>query len=67
MKREYYMDGEKVSRYTFFKQLEATTLNMWRIDSAWFCFEEYYAYTKAEIRQGKVVSYGHTFWSEVVE
>lgn len=67
MKREYYIDEEKVSRYKFFKQLETTTLMTWRIDSAWFSFEEYYAYTKAEIRRGKVVSHGHTFWSEVIE
>lgn len=67
MKREYYIDGEEVSRYTFFKHLEVEVYNQWRNNnSGWWCFEDYYAYIKTEIRKGSNFNYVHTFWSEVI-
>lgn len=68
MKREYYIDGEEVSRYTFFKYLEVEAYNQWRNkNSKWYCFEDYYGYIKDEIRNGSVFNYVHTFSSEVIE
>ena len=67
MKREYYADGEEVTRHTFFKYLEAEVYNQWRNNnSEWWCFEDYYDYIKTEIRKGNYFSYVHTFWSEVI-
>ena len=67
MKREYFIDGEEVSRYTFFKYLKVEVYNQ-RINrnSAWYCFEDYYDYVKTEIRNGNNFNYVHTFWSEVI-
>lgn len=35
MKREYFIDGEEVSRYTFFKYLEVEVYNQWGNNSGW--------------------------------
>lgn len=68
MKREYYVDGEEVTRHTFFNYLEDEAYNQWRNNnSEWWCFEDYYAYIKTEIRKGSNFNYVHTFWSEVIE
>lgn len=67
MKREYYVDCEEVTRHTFFKYLEVEVYNQWRNNnSEWWCFEDYYAYIKTEIRKGGNFNYVHTFWSEVI-
>lgn len=67
MKREYFIDGEEVSRYTFFKYLKVEVYNLWiNRNSAWYCFEDYYDYVKTEIRNGNNFDYVHTFWSEVI-
>lgn len=67
MKREYFIDGEEVSRYTFFKYLKVEVYNQWiNRNSAWYCFEDYYDYVKTEIRNGNNLNYEHTFWSEVI-
>lgn len=67
MKREYFIDGEEVSRYTFFKYLKVEVYNQWiNRNSAWCCFEYYYDYVKTEIRNGNNFNYVHTFWSEVI-
>lgn len=67
MKREYFIDGEEVSRYTFFKYLKVEVYNLWiNRNSAWYCFEDYYDYVKTEIRNGNNFNYVHTFWSEVI-
>lgn len=67
MKREYFIDGEEVSRYTFFKYLKVEVYNLWiNRNSAWYCFEDYYDYVKTEIRNGNNFNYAHTFWSEVI-
>lgn len=68
MKREYFIDGEEVSRYTFFKYLKVEVYNYWRNkNSGWYCFEDYYDYVKPKIRNGSTFNYVHTFWSEVIE
>lgn len=67
MKREYFIDGEEVSRYTFFKYLKVEVYNLWiNRNSAWYCFEDYYDCVKTEIRNGNNFNYVHTFWSEVI-
>lgn len=67
MKREYFIDGEEVSRYTFFKYLKVEVYNLWiNRNSAWYCFEDYYDYVKTEIRNENNFNYVHTFWSEVI-
>lgn len=67
MKREYYVDGEEVTRHTFFKYLEIDIFKYWQNEHHdWACFEDYYGYAKQKIRNGSEYSYGHTFWSEVI-
>lgn len=67
MKREYFIDGEEVSRYTFFKYHKVEVYNQWiNRNSVWYCFEDYYDYVKTEIRNGNNFNYVHTFWSEVI-
>ena len=68
MKREYYVDGEEVTKYTFFRLLEVDVYNQWRNGAnLWWCFEDYYGYIKSEIRHGSVFSYMYNFWSEVLK
>lgn len=67
MKREYYVDGEQVTKYTFFKYLEADVFKYWKNEpDDWAWFSDYYAYVKQEIRSGSEYSYERTFWSEVI-
>lgn len=67
MKREYYIDGEQVTRYTFFKYLKSDVYKYWRNEpNDWTCFLDYYWYVKQKIRSGSEYSYGHTYWSEVI-
>ena len=47
MKREYYVDGEQVTKYTFFKCLEDDVFKYWQNEPhSWACFEDYYGYVK---------------------
>ncbi len=67
MKREYYIDGEKVTKQTYFKYLEEDVFKYWQNEPRiWTCFEDYYGYVKQKIRSGSEYSYGHTFWSKVI-
>lgn len=67
MKREYYVDGEQVTKYTFFKCLEDDVFKYWQNEPhSWACFEDYYGYVKQKIRSGSEYSYGHTYWSEII-
>lgn len=67
MKREYYIDGEQITRYTFFKRLEHDVYKDWKNESNdWVWLSDYYGYVKQKIRSGSEYSYGHTYWSEVI-
>lgn len=67
MRREYYIDGEQVTRYTFFECLEEDVFKYWQNEPhCWPCFEDYYGYVKQKIRSGSEYIYGHTYWSEVI-
>lgn len=67
MKREYFIDGEQVAKYTFFKCLEDDVFKHWKNEhNDWFWFSDYYGYVKQKIRNGSEYSYGRTFWSEVI-
>lgn len=67
MKREYYVDGEQVTKHTFFKYLEDDVFKYWQNEhNNWTCFEDYYGYVKQKIRSGSEYSYDRTFWSEVI-
>lgn len=67
MKREYYIDGEQVAKYTFFKHLEYDVFNYWKNEpNEWAWFSDYYGYVKQKIRSGSEYSYDRTFWSEVI-
>lgn len=60
--------AKKLRDTHFFKYLEVEVYNQWRNNnSEWWCFEDYYAYIKTEIRKGSNFNYVHTFWSEVIE
>lgn len=67
MKREYYIDGEQVTKNTFFKYLEIDVFKYWQNEASnWTSFEDYYGYVKQKIRSGSEYSYGHTFWSTLL-
>lgn len=47
MKREYYIDGEQVAKYTFFKHLEYDVFKYWKNEpNDWAWFSDYYGYVK---------------------
>lgn len=67
MKREYYIDGELVTRYTFFEYLKHDVYKAWKNEpNNWMGLKDYYVYVKQKIRSGSEYSYGHTYWSEVI-
>lgn len=67
MKREYYIDGEQITRSAFFKHLEHDVYKEWKNEpNDWTWLKDYYGYVKQKIRSGSAYSYGHTYWSEVI-
>lgn len=69
MKREYYINGEQVTKQTYFKCLEDDVFKNWQNEPhCRMCFEDYYGYVKQKIRSGSEYeySYRHTYWSKVI-
>lgn len=47
MKREYYINGEQVTKQTYFKCLEDDVFKNWQNEpNCRLCFEDYYGYVK---------------------
>lgn len=64
MKREYYVDGEQVTKYTFFKCLEDDVFKYWQNEPhSWACFEDYYGYVKQKNKKRKRIQ----LWTYLLE
>lgn len=47
MKREYYIDGEQITRSAFFKHLEHDVYKEWKNEpNDWTWLKDYYGYVK---------------------
>lgn len=64
MKREYYIDGEQVTRYTFFKYLKSDVYKYWRNEpNDWTWFLDYYGYVKQKNKKRKRIQ----LWTYLLE
>jgi hypothetical protein len=67
MKREYYIDGEQVTRYTYFKCLEDDVFKYWQMSlTVGRVLKTTMVMLNKKIRSGSEYSYGHTYWGEVI-